>query len=259
LIVASVSFAPLAEWVGIPVAILGAIVWAVVQWGVSGSISNFINWMLGQKQDIVCLLYQNLPSIDLAAAAVRDFIDADEELSYLDKQVLKSVLASSWHYSWIIADQEENGTWDEYIQAGYCDACEELPTGCQVVTACDLEDWEGGTVVCSSGRAQVRGGQAVYTGAIVTVPAEACYGAFSWYPRSDGNPTAAATFSLRAVAGGSVYNIVSTGAQPVDVEHLACGAIPGALWGVECYLVINQVSYWAEPNYFCATIESLCI
>lgn len=123
LIIGTIPFTALAGFLGIPIAILGAMVLALVDWAVSGSVSDFTNWMLTAKQDIVCILSKWLPDKDVATAALRIWINDQTEITVLDKAVLRTVLCSSWHLSWVIKEQQENGTWDNAIQSGYCSTC----------------------------------------------------------------------------------------------------------------------------------------
>ena len=96
-IVAASSFALLAGFLGIPVFVLSSIVLAVISWAVDGSIEDFINWLLGTKDEIICTLYNNYPDYDAAAAAVKAFIDGQSELSLLDKALARVVFGSAWH------------------------------------------------------------------------------------------------------------------------------------------------------------------
>ena len=249
-IVATTAFAGLALFVGIPVLILGAILFALVQWGVSGSISNFINWMLGTKDEIICLIYNNLPDAAAASAAVSDFIDADGTLSILDKLVLKAIMASSWHMTWVFLDQETNGTWDAYLVPGQCDFCVLLPAGCWPIGTCNLSDWSGGNVVCTDNLATIIGGLARWVKES-HVPAASSYFVVHFIPRSDGYPTATIDWGLTRVSDSTHFNVITGVPYPVDVPVTVYAAVPSVLWGVECYLDGYQQAYYGAPLYWC--------
>lgn len=219
-IVATVPFAALAGWVGVPVFVLGAIVFALVAWVVSGSITNFVNWLLGTKNEVICILYNNLPNLMQAASEIADFIDDASELSYLDKAVLKSILASEWHYSWIIKDQETNGTWDAYFVTGQCDECGVYPAGCENTVPCNLDDWtlqNPSTMLCIDGYPQVRGGWNRYSAATVTNPAGSSWLKVWWIPRSPSAPNAQADFDIWLMPGDTHVPLYPAPNSPVDV------------------------------------------
>ena len=249
-IVATTAFASLALFAGIPVLLLGAIAFALVQWGVSGSISNFINWMLGTKDEIICLIYNNLPDTAVAAAAVSDFIDADGTLSILDKLVLKSIMASSWHMTWVFLDQETNGTWDAYLVPGQCNFCVLPPSGCFSIGPCDLDDWVGGSVECVDNLATVKGGLTRWVKES-HAPAASQYLVVHFIPRSDGYPTATIDWGLTRVSDTTHFSVITGVPYPVDVPVTVYAAVPSAIWGVECNLDAYQQAYWAAPLYWC--------
>jgi len=249
-IVATVAFGALALFVGIPVIILGAIVFALVQWGVSGSIDNFINWMLGTKDEIICLIYDNLPDVDAAAAAVSDYIDAAVELSYLDRLVLKSIMASSWHMTWVFLDQETNGTWDPYLVPGQCDICTIVPSGCFSIGSCDLDDWDNGTLECRFNLATLTGGLNRWVKESHT-PVSGDYLVVHWIPRSDGYPETAAYWGLTRVSDLVHFSILPKTHYPVDIPVTLYAAVPSQLWGVECYLDSQQDTWYVSPLWWC--------
>lgn len=251
LIVASATFGALAGFVGIPVATLAGIAAALVAWAIEGSIEDFRNWMLGAKNEIVCILYNNLPDTSAAGAALAEYIDSVGSLSLLDKVVLKSVLASSWHYTWIIKDQEENSTWDAYFEDGYCDACETPPAGCLWFEHCDLGDWDGGTVECVAGRAVVKGGISGYLKNSQICPDAPATITLWWTPRAVANPTAQCKFGVRKVGDETWYDVCTSGEKDVDILTSDACVLPGALSGYEVECCIRQISHWCEPYYWC--------
>lgn len=252
-IVAATAFGALAGFVGIPVFVLAAIVGALVAWAIEGSIANFTNWLWDNKDEIVCILYNHLPDYVSAASAMAAYIDSVSEISFLDKAVLKTVLASSWHYSWIIFDQDTNGTWDASMIIGQCDSCDPLPVSCASVESCDLLDWNGGTIVCVLGRAQIQGGDSYYLLNTLVAPALPSWVTLNWIPRSTSTSTAKISFGVRDVTSGIEYNLLTTGDETVDIERMDYASLPGAVVGHECQLWVKQESWFGEPVYFCLT------
>jgi len=254
IIVAASTFGALAGFIGVPVAVLSAIVFAVVSWGVESSINDFVNWMLGTKDEIICLLYNSLPDVNAAAAAVSAFIDNASELSYLDKLVLKSVLASSWHYTWIIKDQEVNGTWDDYFVPGQCVLCDAPEPGCIEFGPCNLDDWTGGTLECAYNGVLLGGGTSYWTKE-TCIPLTDSYMSVTWTPREANWPEGRANFSLRRLADGQSFLVIAGIDHPVDVPVTEYGSIPAACWNQECYFQMQQVSQYVEPHKFCMLDE----
>lgn len=171
------AFEALAGFVGLPLAVLTGIVSAVVAWGVDGSIANFTNWLIANKDELVCELYNNLPDYDAAAAAVASYIDSAEEITFLDKHVLKSMIASTWWMTWIALDQQTNGTWDDYFVAGQCDDCEPVDEQCDDMLPCDTGVWyqvPAGSVTCAAGIPQVINALASYRRETIVIPAALC-------------------------------------------------------------------------------------
>jgi len=252
-IVAATAFGALAGFVGIPVFILAAIVGALVAWAIEGSIANFTNWLWDNKDEIICILYNNLPNYGAAASAVSVYIDTAGDITFLDKVVLKTVLASSWHYSWIIKDQDDNGTWDASFIPGQCDACVPLPGDCAAIETCDLLDWNGGTIVCVAGRAQIQGGDSYYLLNTITAPALPAWVTLNWIPRADSGTIAKISFGVRDNVTTTEYNLKTTGNETIDIERMDYGVLPGAVVGHECQLWVKQESWYGEPVYFCLT------
>ena len=150
------AFGAVATWVGVPFAILSIIFATVVAWGVDGSIANFTNWLLGIKDEFVCAVYSELPDYDAAVAAVHALIDAAEEPTFLDKQLLKA-LCQTWQFTMAADNQQAEGAYDEYIIEGFCDDCLDIPSGCEVCYPCDLGDWVGGSMACVDGFPRIGG------------------------------------------------------------------------------------------------------
>lgn len=254
-IVAASTFGAIATFIGIPVAVLTVIVTAVIAWAIDGAISEFLNWLYASKDEMICILYNALPDLGMAAADLRSYIDAAAEPSFLDKAVLKSVMCSTWHMGFVIADQQENGTWDTYIEAGACDDCEPIPPGCLEINECVLGDWTGGTVDCSSGIATIKGGLSYWNKQSMTPP-DNSYLVVRWLPYSGGAyPTADVHFGLTRVSDLAHFNIIQGDPEPVDVPVTVWAPVPSALWGVPCYVDMQQQGYWGGIIYWCLVDE----
>jgi len=172
-IVATSTFAGVASFVGLPVAILADVLAIAVNWAIDGSIANFENWLYTNKDELVCILYTTLPDLDAASAAMTEYIDSVTEISYLDRLILKSMATSTWHYSYIIADQQTNGTFDDDIVTGYCSACEEVDPECTVIDGCDASDWDvqyPENFACAGGFPYVSGGYMTHNAPQVEQP-----------------------------------------------------------------------------------------
>lgn len=129
-LVASAGFTALAGFVGLPIATAGAIVGYIIDMAIDSSIENFTNWLLANKDELVCELYLGLPSFTDAAANVRAYVDSSTEISFLDKQVLNLMIGSEWWIRWVIQDQETNDTWRSYFVPGQCDDCDPVDPEC---------------------------------------------------------------------------------------------------------------------------------
>lgn len=250
-IITTSLFGALASWVGVPVAILSAGLASVVAWGIDGSIANFTNWLLGIKDEFVCTMYAELPDYAAAAAAIDALIDAQTEISFLDKALLKAFAGSEWHMTWVALDQQTNGTYDEYIQAGFCDDCE-VPAGCAPVIACNLSHWTGGVVECVEGRAWVKGGTARYIYNQIAVPNPG-YMWFQWIPRwTTPMSTPRCKVWLYNLGNSTAYYAYQTPYRLMDTVWDEYFTAPTACWGNDCQLMIQQDVLWSEPQMYCA-------
>ncbi len=247
------TFAGLASFIGLPVAILANIVLAVVAWGIDGAIANFTNWLWDAKDEIVCILYNNYPDYESAAHAMETFIDGSTEISFLDRAVLKTMATSVWHMTFTSEDQQANDTWRDSFTVGQCDTCVPLPAGCASIDACNLAHWNGGTIVCVDGRAQIQGGDSHYLHNTLVAPALPAWITLDWIPRAPAAPTASMSFGVRDVVTTIEYNLKTTGLQTVDVQRMDYGSLPAAVVGHECQLWVKQETWSGEPVYFCLT------
>ena len=127
-IVAASLFPSIATFVGIPAGVLASLVVAAVNAGFGAALSALTTWILASKDEIVCAIYENLPDLDAASAAVKAFIDGETSLSFLERVMAKNFYGSTWHMSFIIRDQSENGTWNSYLDSGFCSTCDDPTT-----------------------------------------------------------------------------------------------------------------------------------
>lgn len=254
-IVATTAFGALAGFVGIPVAILSAIVVAVIAWAIDGSIENFTNWMLGNKDEIICEIYNNLPDIPAAAAAVRAYVDDASEISFLDKKVLNTVLASVWHMTWVFQDQQDNGTWDAYLVPGQCDDCEPYPENCWPLYPCDLGDWvqsnPPNSLVCNGSYPECIGGYSYYTACEVEVPSSPFWIKIWWIPRSPSAPEATADFDVYLEPGHIHKPLYPTASKPVDVLTSDTYQVTGADLGKTVQIQVIQAAWYFDVVEYC--------
>jgi len=254
-LVATTAFGAVAGFVGIPVAILSAIVVAVIAWGVNGSIENFTNWMLGNKDEIICEIYNNLPDIPAAAAAVGAYVNDASEISFLDKKVLNTVLASVWHMTWVFEDQQDNGTWDAYLVPGQCDDCEPYPDYCQALYPCNLSDWTQQTppdsLICNGAYPQCRLGWSRHNIHVVEVPSSPFWIKIWWIPRSPSAPTATADFDVYLYPGEIQKPLYPTAAKPIDVLTSDTYQVSGATPGQTIAIQVIQAGWYFDIVEYC--------
>jgi hypothetical protein len=250
-ILVATALVELESFVGIPVAVLSFILAAFMAWAIDGNIADFTNWMWAAKDEIVCTLYNNFPDLDAAAAALRAFLETQSELSILDKALLRSVLCSAWHMSWILEDQQTNGTWDAYITPGYCSECETPPAGCVYLASCDISDWTGGEVVCHSGYPWIESGKCQYNAQVRTSPAYPAWIGVYWYPRSSIGETATIQIGVYDVTTSTEHMLFVTNAEPIDVLAFSWTPLPAVTGGHELKLIIKQEAYFGEPRAWC--------
>lgn len=250
-IVATASFAGVATFIGLPVAVLSAVVAVLVNWAIDGSIENFVNWLYASRDDIVCAIYLNLPDLDACEYALNQVIDTAPELSTLDRALLKSILASQWFMTFVFADQETNGTWDNYIEGGFCSVCAAPVASCKPVLDYDAADWSGGFVVNQNNRGVIIGGTATYINDTMTVPAYPSQLQVEWIPRSDDSLPSTMAFGVTEVLSGKIWTLGTTPSRENDVQVTEYALFPSLLAGLEVYVNGKQVSQNIELSQWC--------
>lgn len=255
-IIATAAFSSLAGFVGLPIALLSSLVASVVAWAVDGSIAEFENWLFASKDEIVCAIYEAMPDVDAAAAAVAAYVDQAEEISVLDKAVLKAVLASPWHMTWVFDDQQTNSTWDAYLVPGQCDTCESpMPPTCLEFTPCSLNDWDEGGITCEAGYPRPTSGAPRYLLGTQQVPASNPYWVvFAWIPYSF-NPDyqwGEMDVMFKRVSDGSSDVVFNTGEQPAGVFRVDVFEVTDpAFLNNEVYLKYRPTVFSGELVYGC--------
>jgi hypothetical protein len=244
------AFALLATWVGAPIAIVSGIFATVLDWAVAGSVENFTNWMWGFKDELICEIYSNLPDYGAAAQAARDLIDTETEPTLLDKAVLKA-MCTEWHFSNVADDQQTSGTWDAYIESGFCDDCLETPEGCESAYPCILTDWPDGTFVCNGSLPQVRGGDSHYTRVSILCPSAPSTLTVGWIPRADSGGYAKIQIGVKIVSNDNEHTTVIPASKPVDVLTEDTYSLPGPCQGEYLYLWVKQDSWYGDIVYYC--------
>ncbi len=96
-IAATTLFAVISGGLGLSLALVAALFYAIVQYLVDSATSNLINWMVSNAQESVCALYNGLyyGGYELAAGNMTTLIDGSG-LPLGDKMMLKLTLTSSW-------------------------------------------------------------------------------------------------------------------------------------------------------------------
>jgi len=139
-IVATTAFAVLTGGLGIPVAIGADLFVALVHFLIDGAATNLTNWLWGNAQELVCVIYRGLAAgwVD-AAAGVRGFVNAESSLSRGDKEFVTVLLGNSWFIqavAWLV----DQGWVDPADYANYpCADCGgTMPPGCYRM---DAPEW----------------------------------------------------------------------------------------------------------------------
>jgi len=98
-IAATTLFAVISGGLGLSLALVAALFYAIVQYLVDSATSNLINWMVSNAQESVCALYNGLYNggYELAASNMTTFID-ESGLPMGDRMMLKLTLTSTWFF-----------------------------------------------------------------------------------------------------------------------------------------------------------------
>jgi len=246
------TFSWVAGWAGMPIMVLSNLINAIVDWGVSGSIENLTNWYISAKQDLVCAIYDNLPDYDACATACEEVID-DSEMSVLDKLFLKATWTSTWHMTWIAQDQQDNGTYDDYITPGYCEVCETAGENCIPIFPCVTEDWTPAWPVEHDPYVWITGGTQRYDKSTLAIPSDATQVTFYWTPEGN-DSTASVVVSLYVVGTGQTYICGTTASKTIGTYTSDTFSVPNMCKGQTCKLVLGQDVWWAQPHYLCFTV-----
>jgi len=255
-IVASAAFAVLSGGLGIPLATATSLFAAIVNWVIAGEEENFINWLLNNKDELLCQVFTGLPSLQESAANVRAYIDASGTIGILDKQLLKVTYGNPWWMSWAFKAQQTMGYFDGYFVAGACDDCIPLPGGCISLRPCVPGDWVGGSIVCEGDYPRINGGISYNTAKVLSWPSSPGWFKIRWIPKAEGYPSAQLRFSIRRVSNGAIGGEWLSPLRPIDVpviETFYVGAVPV---GVDYQFRVQQVVYNGLLDYWCASTSA---
>lgn len=216
---------------------------------------NYRNWLWSVKDEWICEAYQMLKdganASSIAATIAATVIEPSTEISFGDKLVTKL-------FGGILAVRNAKAAWEgqtswaqNNVTPGYCAICPEpVPSGCLAFEECDLAAWTGGSVDCSNYGATLKGGLARWTEQTMVVPTNG-HLSVRWYPRTDGYPTARASFGLYRASDLHYQEVIVTTDKNADTATEDYALIPSYLWGQECYFGMKQESYWCEPVWWC--------
>lgn len=129
------AMAVIASWIGtpllgIPVGVLLAVLWDVVEIWVDGRLQDVVNSLYSLKDEIVCALYTPLSEAGSLGAASQEayaVIADQEDLSPIDKAVLKG-LCAPWVLDRMALAWTNQTAWaTSRVSVGYCEDCPEDP------------------------------------------------------------------------------------------------------------------------------------
>lgn len=127
-VAATTLFSVLSGGLGIGVALVTALFHGLVQYLADQSTSNIINWMFGNAQELVCVLFEGFKfgGFNTAMLSMTDYID-DSGLPLGDRMMLKLTLTSTWFYR-AMEYQVDQGdlTYNEFINYA-CSGCVDNP------------------------------------------------------------------------------------------------------------------------------------
>lgn len=248
-VVATGIFGSLAGFVGLPIALVTAIVTTLIDWAIDGAIVNVTNWLVANRDEMICELYNGLPNLDAARQNIVSYVEGASGISYLDGQVIL-LLMSTWHMGWVRLEQETNGTWDPFFVTGQCDDCQDYPAVCNLVGQCNLSNWSGGNVECIDNKAVVKGGNSQYTAYTFTVPSNNAYLRVYWTPRAEAGQSANFDFGL--VLNGTDYGVIYGATGVANVQRYDDAQVPSQLWGQSgAQLFVLQHSWWCQIDAIC--------
>jgi hypothetical protein len=131
--------------VGIPVSSIVGVLWLLGEIAAAGSLEDFRNALIANKQDIVCAIYTGLlVDYRTASNAAWAVIDGMTEASPIDKQILK-LSTQPWVIGKMQTALTNNTEWSQdNRESGYCDLCEAQSLPFQYVIEfppCHPPDW----------------------------------------------------------------------------------------------------------------------
>lgn len=253
LIVATSTFSLLGGFLGLPVVLLGYIVSGVVAWAIDGAISSIINWLLAIKDEYICVLYNAYPDYALASQGASALIDDDGTLSYLEKAMLKSLMSSSWHMTWVSQDQQVNGTWDSYMVPGQCDDCVPPDVECTYLEPCVIGDWDStppGGLVCTDDTPEIRSGFSLYSAGTAVQPTSTFDVEIDWTATGTGPSQIDFDLISRDTSwqiNGQILPALAQGQRRIDTVQLSSPGTIGEILDIQ----LIQAVYWGKVHKYC--------
>jgi len=252
-IVATSTFLLLGGFLGMPISIVAWVVSAVIAWAVDGSIANFTSWLLAIKDEYICELYNAYPDYDAAHDAVVSLIDEQESLSFLDKAIAKTIMASPWHMTWTALDQQTNGTWDIFFVSGQCDDCEPPDLQCTYLEPCDINDWDNNVpdaVVCTDGTPEIRVNFSDYLAGTATQPSSTFDVEIDWTATNTGPSQIDFDLISRDTSHqiyGQILPVLAQGQRRTDEVRLSSPGTIGEILDIR----LIQAVYWGKVHKYC--------
>jgi hypothetical protein len=130
-----IALAVIASWVGspllgIPVGAVLVLLWDIIEIWVAGSLESVATSIFVNKDELVCAAYKELAktsNLGAVSSAMGDVINEIEDLSPIDKLVMRG-LCSPWNLDLMSRAWTNETSWaTARVSAGYCDSCPEDP------------------------------------------------------------------------------------------------------------------------------------
>lgn len=252
-IIATSTFTVLTGFLGLPIATLALVVTALVSWAVDGSIANFTSWLFAIKDEYICALYNSYPDYDEAGNAVRSLIDDEVGISTLEKAIAKSIMASSWHMTWVSKDQQVNGTWDSFMVPGQCDDCVPPDVECTYLEPCVIGDWDStppGGLVCTDDTPEIRSGFSLYSAGTAVQPTSTFDVEIDWTATGTGPSQIDFDLISRDTSwqiNGQILPALAQGQRRTDTVQLSSPGTIGEILDIQ----LIQAVYWGKVHKYC--------
>lgn len=192
----------------------------------------------------ICLIYNSV-DMESASMAIHSLVDANVT-NVAAQQYIKLFFGS------VIMGQFWDSSSNRLTFDGtVCNDCNPATGDCYDIGACNLSEWNGGTVVCIDGFAQIRGGTSAWLSGEPIVPLGAAWITVSWIPRAQGVPVANCEFGVERISDGQFFFLGQTGDRPIGEIQIQSWALPNDVLGSDVRLLVKQWGFWCEPKWFC--------